>query len=136
MGACRRDAIDPHRAGDVFQFLFAEIVEGEVEPARRVLLHPRRDANPAGLGQGFEPGGDVDPVAENVAVLDDDIADIDADAEFDPFRSGDPGIAPGHRLLPFARAAQGVDHAGELDEEAVAGGLDQPAAMLGDPSGR
>jgi hypothetical protein len=26
-----------------------------------------------------------------------------------------------------------LDRAGELDEEAVAGGLDQPAAMLGDP---
>ncbi len=82
-GAFPRDAVNPHRTGDVLQLLVAQIVEGKVEPAGGVLLDPGRDADPAGVGQGFEAGGDVDPVAENVAVLDNNVALVDPDAEFD-----------------------------------------------------
>jgi len=120
-----------HRTGDVFEALVAEIIEGEVEAAGGVFLDPGRDADPAGLGEGFEAGRDIDSVAEDVAILDDDIADIDADAEFDAV-VGFAGVALGHAPLPVGRAAQGVDDAGKLDEEPVPGGLDDAAAMLGD----
>jgi hypothetical protein len=43
------------------------------------------DEHPAGIGQGFDPGGDVDAVAIEVVALDDHIAEIDADAQFDAF---------------------------------------------------
>jgi hypothetical protein len=36
----------------------------------------------ARLGQPFEACGDIDPITKNVAVLDDDVADIDTDPEF------------------------------------------------------
>ena len=131
-GAGRPDAIDPHLPGDVLQFLLADILEGEVEAAGGVLLDPRRDADAAGLGEAFEPGGDIDPVAEDVAVLDDDVALVDADAELEAlFRRG-RGVAFGHRALPLGGAAQRVDDAGELDEEPVAGGFDDAPLMLGD----
>ena len=42
------------------------------------------------------------------------------------------GIALGHAALDFDRAAHGIDDAGELDQHAVAGGLDDTAGMLGD----
>jgi hypothetical protein len=57
---------------------------------------------------------------------------VDADTEFDLLCDGNRGIAPGHRLLHLDRTAQGVDYAAELDEQPVAGGLDQPAAMRSD----
>ena len=57
---------------------------------------------------------------------------MNADAQFDPLGVGDRGIALPHRGLDFAGAAQRVDDAGELDEQPVAGCLDQPAAMRGD----
>ena len=82
-GGPRCDAVDPHLAGDVLQLRLAEILEGEVEPSGGVLLHPRRDADAAGLGERFEASGDVDAVAEDVAVLDDDVTLVDADAELD-----------------------------------------------------
>jgi hypothetical protein len=44
----------------------------------------------------------------------------------------DRGVAGDHLALQFDRAAHRVDDAGELDEEAVAGGLDDAAAVLGD----
>jgi len=37
-----------------------------------------------------------------------------------------------HRFLHFDSAAQGVDDACELDQQAVAGGLYDAASMLGD----
>ena len=45
---------------------------------------------------------------------------------------GDAGVALGHLALHLDRAAHRIDDAGELDQQAVAGGLDDAAAMLGD----
>ncbi len=90
------------------------------------------EADPAGLGQGFEPGRDVDPIAEDVAILDDDVADIDAHAKFDAASGRDRGVAGDHRALHLDRATHRVDDAGKLDEEAVAGRLDDAAPMFGD----
>src|ERR1700739_4598004 len=42
-----------------------------------------RLAHPAGIGQGLDAGGDVDAVAVEVVALDDHIAEIDANAQFD-----------------------------------------------------
>ena len=42
------------------------------------------------------------------------------------------GVAQRHLALHLDRAAHRVDDAGELDQQAVAGGLDDAAAMLGD----
>src|SRR5215472_15132085 len=49
------------------------------EPARSILLNAGRDADAARLGQSFEPGGDIDAVPKDVAILDDDVAHVDAD---------------------------------------------------------
>src|SRR5205823_838498 len=92
-----------------------------------------RDANPTRFGQPFKTGSDIDAVAENIAVLDNDISDVDADAELDPLRASDAGIPVGHRLLHFRRTAQGVYHAAELHEQSVARGFYQSTVMLGDP---
>ena len=54
-----------------------------------------RDGDAAGPGDAFEPRGDVDAVAEDVVVLDDDVAEIDADAEFDAPVLGDVVVAVG-----------------------------------------
>jgi hypothetical protein len=42
----------------------------------------RTDANPIWLGQRFQACGDIDTIAKNVAVFDNDIADINAHSEF------------------------------------------------------
>src|SRR5262249_50204956 len=61
-----------------------------------------------------------------------DVAEIDADAKFDPLPLGDVGVARGHAVLHVDCAAHRFDRACELGEHAVAGGLDQPPLMLGD----
>src|SRR5216683_591545 len=100
--------------------------------AYRAFEHRPCDILEGLLGQAFETGGDVDAVAEYVVVLDDDVADVDADAEVDAAFCRYWGIAFGHCPLQLGRASERVDDAGELDQEAVAGGLDDAAVMAGD----
>jgi hypothetical protein len=67
------DAKDAQRPRDVLQALLADVLEAEVETARRIFANARGDADPARLSQTFDPGGDVDAVAKNVAVLDENV---------------------------------------------------------------
>jgi hypothetical protein len=41
------------------------------------------DADTAGLRDPLQPGGDIDAVAENIVVVEDDVPDVNADPEFD-----------------------------------------------------
>jgi len=92
----------------------------------------RRHANAAGLGQAFKAGDDVDAVADDVAVLGDDVAHMDDDTELDPPIRRQRAIAFSQGRLHFGRAAKRFDDAAELDEQPVAGSLDDAAAVLGD----
>ena len=75
-------------------------------------------------------GGDVDAVAEDVVAVGQHIADIDTDAVLEPL-VGWPGVRGGHAPLHRDGAAHGIDGTRELDQQAVAGGLDDAAPMLG-----
>jgi hypothetical protein len=75
---------------------------------------------------------DIDPVAEDVVVLDSDVTDVDADAEFDAAARRLRGIAFGHCRLYFGRASECADDTGELDQQPVASCLDDPPVVLGD----
>ena len=76
---------------------------------------------PPGVGQRFQAGGDVDAVAEDVAVLDHDVADIDADAKPQAVLVRQVLVCRGQRVLDLHRAVDGFDDAGELRQHAVAG---------------
>jgi hypothetical protein len=65
--------------------------------------------------------GDVDAVAIEIVFLDDHIAEIDADAQFDAIVRRDTRVALGHRLLHLDRAAHRIDDAGKFGQQAVAG---------------
>ena len=95
-------------------------------------MHRVRHADAAGGRLLLQARGDVDAVAKNVVILDDDVAEVDADAELDALLGRDVGIAPRHAGLDLDGALHGLDDALELDQHAVAGGLDQPAVVLGD----
>ena len=96
--------------------MLADVFEAEVEFAYGILLDPCGDADPAGFGQCFQTCRDIDPVAKNVALLDDDIADVDANAKFDPIVSSNRRIALGHRTLYRGCTVQCINDAGELDQ--------------------
>jgi hypothetical protein len=91
-----------------------------------------RDANAARLGQRLQPRRDIDSVAEDVATIDDDVTEIDADAKADAPRLRNVPVAVEHGALDLGSAAHRVDDTAELHQQSVAGGLDDAAAMFGD----
>ena len=88
-----------------------------------------RYANAARFGNALQPGGNIDAVAKDIVVVDDDIADMDANPEFNPDILRDVGVLRGHGTLDFDRAAGGIDGTGEFHQHAVTGGLDDAATM-------
>jgi hypothetical protein len=85
--------VDVHRPSDVLDLLLAQVPEGEVELVAHLVAHDAADADPARIGQGFETGGDIDAVAEDVALINDDVAEINTNAELDTPFGGDAGVA-------------------------------------------
>src|SRR5438270_766792 len=130
----RRDA---HPATAFAHRAFEDVAHAEFAPD---LFHLNRTAL---IGEGRVTGDDeqptdaaerrdVDAVAMDVAVLDNDVARIDPDAEFDApvFRRG--GIPRPHPALHGNGAGDRLDDARKFDQEAVAGRLDDAALVLGD----
>ena len=124
-------AIDAHRPRNVFQRLLAAIEEFGLDLAPHLAEGVLRDADPARFGDTLKACREIDPVAEDILALDQDVAEVDADAPFHPAFAGNPGITLCHQLLKRDRALHGADHRGELDQHAIAGRLNDPPAMFG-----
>ena len=125
------DIVDAHRPLYVLQHLLAGILEGEVEPTADIVTHRARNSDAARLGDALDARGDIDSIAVNVVVLDNDVAEIDADAEFDAPVLGHIGIPLAHFPLDFGGAGDRVHHARKLDQHAVAGKFSDAALVLG-----
>jgi hypothetical protein len=126
------ERVDADRAGDVLDALLAAILEGQGQPVADLIAHCRRDADAARVGQVFEPRRNVHRIAIEVLVVDDYVAEVDPDSEPDAPVICDIGVAFDHPLLRLDRPAHRFDRARKLDEEAVAGGLDDAPAVPGD----
>jgi hypothetical protein len=98
------------RLASPYRWLAARVDGGEV------LAHPSSSRVWASSGQGR-------------TVVD---RSADPDAQFDAVVRRDACIALGHRPLHRDRAAHGIDDAGKFHQQAVAGSLDDAAAVLGD----
>jgi hypothetical protein len=120
--------MDPDWPGDVLERHLAEIDEIGVDAAAHVIEGPAREEYPARLANPLQPRRDIDAVAQNVVALDQDVAEADADAVEDALRLGRPGVALGHQFLDRDRAFDGGDDGGKLEQEPVAGRLDDAAA--------
>jgi hypothetical protein len=88
------------------------------------------NADCAGAGQRLYTGGDIHPIAVNVALVDDDVTDVDTDAEFDPTIFRNVGVAFSQSTLDFYSAAHSIDCARKFDQNAITGGFDDAAPML------
>ena len=89
-----------------------------------------RHRHAAGARDRFEADGDVDVVTEHLVFVGDHVAHVDAHAEPHGAVGGQLGVALGHQHLHRDRAFDRADDAGKFQQEAVAGVLHQPAAMV------
>jgi hypothetical protein len=86
---------------------------------------------PPGSANPYQTCRHVHAVAEDVATIDDDVADIDPNAKLDPLLLRHVGVALHHATLNIKSTAHGVDHAAELGQHSIAGVLDNTAAVFG-----
>src|ERR1700728_1233705 len=130
-----REPEDTDRAGNVLHRLLAEVGERDRELVPDVIVCRSRNAYASGLAKRLQPRGDIDAVAEDIIAVDDDIADVYAEAEYDLPLGNDAAVASQHAALNIDRAAHGIDHAGELHQHAVSGRLHDPAGVFGNGGG-
>jgi hypothetical protein len=90
---------------NVLEFMVAGILEGGVDLAADLPEGVVGNANAAGFGDALQPRGNVDSIAEDVAFLDDDVADVNPDAQFDAPVGRLAGIALSHAALLLDSAA-------------------------------
>jgi hypothetical protein len=90
------------------------------------------DTNASRLGQRLQARGDVDPVAVDIAFVNNDIAEIHANAKLNSLCCRDALIVVGHSPLDRGGALDGVDDACELNQRAVAHELDDTPMELFD----
>ena len=74
----------------------------------------------------------IDAIAEDIVLLDDHVAQIDADPVKQAARCRHVAITPRHALLEFDCAAERFGDALELHQKSIAGGLDDAALAFGD----
>ena len=95
-------------------------------------MHRARDRNATRLRDPFQSCSNIDAVAKDVVAVDDDIANMDADADFDPLVLRRAGTALTHGTLKLYSAPGRIYRTGKLDQQAVACGLHDAPAMLSD----
>jgi hypothetical protein len=112
--------------------LLAHVLERDVDLVAHLVAHNATDTDSARFSQCFEARREVDAIAEDIVLVDDDVAEVDADAKFDAPLFHHAGIAPRHLALHLDGATHGIDHAVEFGKQAVAGRLHDTTAVLGD----
>jgi hypothetical protein len=110
--------------------VLAHVFERKGELVAHLIAHDPADADPARLGQSFQPCRYIDTVTEDVATVFDNVADIDPHAELDAAIGRHIGVSLRHLALHLDGATHRVNDAGEFDQEPVAGGLDDAPAVL------
>jgi hypothetical protein len=129
----RRQETGADRAGDILEFLLAEVDESLVEPVARQAPGVLRNEDAAGLADPFEARCDIDAVAHEVAVAFlRDVSNMYADPEFDASFQREAGVALAQALLDLDCTPHRVNDAAELHENSVAGALDDPPMMGSD----
>jgi hypothetical protein len=84
---------------------------------------------PPGFAIPSSRAANINSVAEDVIVVEDDVPDVDADAKFDPDILWHVHILSGHAALYLHCAPRRIHRTGELNQHAVARGLYDAAPM-------
>ena len=124
---------DSDRAIDILDTDIAAILETNVDPITDAFMNDRRDADSTRLREGFQSRRNVDAIAIDVVVFNDDVAEIDADTEHDGRRTRGFIRQRGAGLLHRKCTVYSVDHAPKLDDGAIADQLND-AAVVGSDS--
>src|SRR5262249_34824307 len=128
----RAKRVDMHRVRNVLHVLLASVPEDERHLVAHLLVGRARDANSTGLRDAFQPRRHVHAIPEDVVPVENNVAEVDADAELDSPLSGYRRVSLGHVALDIDGTTHRIHDAAELSQETVSSGFDDATAMLGD----
>ena len=94
--------------------------------------YERNTARTTLTDKSLQTGGDIHGVAKKVVILNDDVADVDADPKSHLLTRRPIGILLAYSLLHSHGTLHGIHSAGEIGDEAVARCIEDPTAMRGD----
>ena len=83
MPGIQQNPIGANRIGDILEALLSQTGKADIHLVHRLIECRAGDANTSGLGHRLQARGNVYPVAIDVVSLNDDVAEIDADAKPD-----------------------------------------------------
>src|SRR5262249_29859364 len=112
--------------------LLAHILEAKVELSDCILLDACRNTNSAWIGQTFQPSSNIHAITENITILNNHVANIDAHSQLNAFLGINAGIMLSHDGLNLGRTSKGIDYTGELNQQTVSCGFDDAASILSD----
>jgi len=72
--------------------VFAHVLESDVVFVANLIASSLGEADRSRPGNHLQVGGNVDAVAVDISLINDDVADVDPDAEDDPPISGTPAF--------------------------------------------
>src|ERR1700739_3276833 len=126
----RQYTVNSHGICDVLDPAISERLISANKLVLDLLVDAARDEDLARVCDALKARGDIHAITVDVVLLDDDIAQIDADPIFDPLLLRERRIAPKHVLLDHDSAAHGLHGTVEYCKEPVAGRLDEAAMMF------
>ncbi|MBB4189648.1 hypothetical protein GGE07_006344 [Sinorhizobium terangae] len=122
--------IDADRPRDVLEVLVSSVFEGDVQPFPDKIAHSGRYGDSAWPCNPLQPRRDVHAVAEDVAILQDDVSQINADPELNAVIRRNWVISNDHRALYVDSTGYRFQNTLKLGENAIADELYDPAVVL------
>jgi hypothetical protein len=128
----RSQTVYPHRFRNIFELLLAEVIKSELHLATDMIEDGSRYKDATRIGQGLEPGSDVDPITVKIAALDHHVTEIDADAKDDLSVFRQTAVGRRHGVLQLTSAGDRIDGTCKFDQDPIAHQLDDAPVVLCD----
>src|ERR1017187_2454016 len=124
--------MNAHWLCNIFELLLAHVADIELDLAFYLFVGLFGKAARAGAGHRVNAIDNVDSIAIDIALVGDDVTNVDADAKLDPASFVNSSVTLSHDTLDFDCTTGCVDRARKFDQSTVTRGLDDTAAMFRD----
>jgi hypothetical protein len=118
--------------GDILELLLAHVLAGQLKLTSNLPVGIFGDTNATGLRKPFQACGNIHTIAKDVATVEHDIPDIDADAKLNPVSLWHIGVSLSHAPLDIDGTTHRIHYAAELCQQPISGVLDDPTTVLSD----
>jgi hypothetical protein len=114
---------------DILERLFTHRLKVEGEFVLNLVVDAAGDGDAARFSCRLDPGRNIDTVTQQITALHNDIAQIDADTELQPFLCRQVLVSRVQRGLDLRGTAHGLDRTRELSQQRIPGRVENTPAV-------